>query len=212
MAKLKAPLLSFGASGQIAKTLVYLPWKGLNCVRSYVIPANPKTTGQVTQRGYITAAVEKIHEALAAAANPIGEADVQAYALWANQYASPRTWFNQAIKNWADVKVAVKKPVIFSGGSCTDTDKTDALLDIFLNEETPSDLVAATFFYGTSPTALINSIVGVVVAGVNVSLTDAAGISGLTAGVKYYWQLRADALDPCEGARSGIYHFTATTV
>src|SRR3972149_2455449 len=38
MAKLKAPLLSFGASGKLADTLVYFPWKGLAVVRSYVIP------------------------------------------------------------------------------------------------------------------------------------------------------------------------------
>jgi len=30
MAKLKAPLLSFGASGAIAKAIVYFGWKGLN--------------------------------------------------------------------------------------------------------------------------------------------------------------------------------------
>src|SRR3989304_5419175 len=45
MAKLKAPLLSFGASGKLADTLVYFPWKGLAVVRSYVIPANPNTAG-----------------------------------------------------------------------------------------------------------------------------------------------------------------------
>ena len=60
MAKLKAPLLSFGASGAIAKSLVYFPWKGLNVVREYVIPSNPKSTLQVTQRGYLAAAVAVI--------------------------------------------------------------------------------------------------------------------------------------------------------
>lgn len=151
-----------------------------------------------------------IHSAQAQAAHPIDEADVQAYSLWANQYASPRTWFNQAVKNWVDVAVAGKTSVIFNDGTCSDPDHTDVVLIIYLNEETPSDLAAATFFYGTSPTALINSIAGTVTAGVDVHLVDAAGIAGLTAGVKYYWQLRANAADPCEGARSGIYHFTAT--
>src|SRR3989304_1243517 len=57
MAKLKAPLLSFGASGKLADTLVYFPWKGLAVVRSYVIPANPNSAGQQTQRGIPTGAV-----------------------------------------------------------------------------------------------------------------------------------------------------------
>lgn len=57
MAILKAPLLSFGASGKIADTLVHFTWKGLNVVREHVIPANPRTAAQQTQRGYWGAAV-----------------------------------------------------------------------------------------------------------------------------------------------------------
>jgi len=40
MAKVRGPLFSLGASGQLAKTLVYLSWKGLDTVREYVIPAS----------------------------------------------------------------------------------------------------------------------------------------------------------------------------
>lgn len=50
MSKLTAPLLSFGARGQIGKTLVVGSWKGQSYARSYVIPANPQTTGQQTTR------------------------------------------------------------------------------------------------------------------------------------------------------------------
>lgn len=50
MSSVRAPLLSFGASGQIGKSLVFSKWKGVNSTRSYVIPANPKTTAQMTQR------------------------------------------------------------------------------------------------------------------------------------------------------------------
>lgn len=210
MAKLKAPLMSLGASGAVGETLVFFPWKGLNVVREYVVPANPQTAGQVTQRGYVGDAVAKIHVAQADATDPLGEADKTAYSAWANLFKTPRTWFNQAVKNYVETLVASKVPVIFAKGSCTDPDHTDALLKIFIYEGTGSQLAAATFFYGTSPTALINSIAGVVSAGDYVDLTDASGIAGLTAGVKYYWQLRADAADPCEGARSGIYSFIAT--
>ena len=50
MAKVTAPLLSFGASGQIAQTQVYSKWKGRPYVRRYVIPSNSNTAGQVATR------------------------------------------------------------------------------------------------------------------------------------------------------------------
>lgn len=46
MAKTTAPLLSFGASGQIAKTMVASTWKGRPYMRRHVTPANPNTTAQ----------------------------------------------------------------------------------------------------------------------------------------------------------------------
>lgn len=57
MSKLTAPLLSFSASGQIAKTMVASTWKGIPYMRKYVVPANPKTAAQITQRGYVTSIV-----------------------------------------------------------------------------------------------------------------------------------------------------------
>jgi hypothetical protein len=50
VSKTTAPLLSFGAGGQLAKTSVYASWKGIPYVRRYVIPANPRTTKQVVTR------------------------------------------------------------------------------------------------------------------------------------------------------------------
>ena len=80
MAKVKAPLFGFGASGKLGNALVYFGWKGLNVVREYVIPANPRTTAQVTQRGYLTGAVAKVHAAQARPANALDELDTSAYA------------------------------------------------------------------------------------------------------------------------------------
>lgn len=54
MPKVIAPLLSFGASGQIAQTQVYSTWKGQPYVRRYVIPANPRSTEQTSTRGIFT--------------------------------------------------------------------------------------------------------------------------------------------------------------
>ena len=50
MAKTTAPLLSFGASGAIANTMVYATWRGIPYVRRFVIPENPRTVGQTLTR------------------------------------------------------------------------------------------------------------------------------------------------------------------
>lgn len=50
MAKTTGPLFSMSASGKIGDSMVFFGWKGLNCVRQYVIPANPKSIGQGDQR------------------------------------------------------------------------------------------------------------------------------------------------------------------
>ena len=58
MAIVTAPLLSLGARGQIAKTLVASTWKGLKTMRQYVKPANPQSTAQTVQRNLFSAAVD----------------------------------------------------------------------------------------------------------------------------------------------------------
>lgn len=50
MAIVSAPLLSFTAGGQIAKTQVYATWKGRPYVRRYTTPSNPQSTDQMTTR------------------------------------------------------------------------------------------------------------------------------------------------------------------
>lgn len=50
MAKVTAPLLSFGASGQLAKSLVFATWRGVAYSRRHVVPANPNTADQQETR------------------------------------------------------------------------------------------------------------------------------------------------------------------
>ena len=40
MAKVTGPLFSLSASGQIAKTLVFMKWKGIDDVRKYIVNAD----------------------------------------------------------------------------------------------------------------------------------------------------------------------------
>lgn len=50
MAKVTMPLLSAEARGKIADAIVFFPWKGLNVVRQWLIPANPQSVDQMTAR------------------------------------------------------------------------------------------------------------------------------------------------------------------
>lgn len=210
MAKVNAPLFSFNAAGKIANALVYFGWKGIDVVRSYVVPANPRTTAQTTQRGYLGDVVDKIHAVQAQAVMPLTEDDVTAYAGLGTTRPTPRTWFNEIVKNWLDVKVAGKVPCVHSSGQMIDKSALDARPYLYLNEEVGSTLAAGTFFLGTSRTALIKTKAAAVTAGNSVTLGVGTGYDDLTAGVKYYWQFKADAADGCEGVESGIYTFVAT--
>lgn len=50
MSKVRGPLLSMRAAGQIGSSQVYASWRGVPYVRQYVVPANPRTTGQMGVR------------------------------------------------------------------------------------------------------------------------------------------------------------------
>jgi hypothetical protein len=204
MAKLKAPLLSLGASQQLGKTLVFFPWKGLNVAREYVVPANPRTASQTTQRGYLSDAVEQVHESQASASYPLNEYDTKAYDVVGSNRATPRTWFNEVVKQWVDQKVAALFGAIFRGAIITEGDgQVDLEFSWQKDPDSANNITAGDFYYGTSKTALIHSQVAVIAAGV-ISAT----IAGLTNGTKYYFQFRATAHADFVGARSGIYHGT----
>ncbi len=96
MAKVKAPLFSFEARGKLNDSLVYFPWKGVDAVRSYVIPANPKTASQTTQRGFMTSAVGEWHNATYTAL------DRSAFNRWAGVLAQIMSGFNAMVKKFID--------------------------------------------------------------------------------------------------------------
>jgi len=209
MAKLKAPLFSLGASGQLAKALVYFPWKGLNCVREHVVPSNPKTALQVTQRGYMTAAVAMVHTAQAHATHPMLSLDQVAYAALASAKSKIMTWFNQVCKLWVDVAVDAKTSVIYHGAVFGAKTAAAFEFHLYISEETGSDLAAGKFYFGTSKTNLINSEACDINPGSYVYINVVDLTAFLTVGTKYYVQFRPDSGDPCVGADSGIYNFVA---
>jgi len=201
MAKLKAPLLSLGASGKLGNAIVYFPWKGLHVAREYVVPSNPRTSGQLTQRGYLAQAVESIHGAQAWAAHLLDSTDIMAYALLGSTFKKPRTWFNQAIKVLVDQLVASKHPILYSDGATTPgADQLGVTVT-----QVSAYATAGNFHYGTSKTALIN-----IKAGSLAAQTWSATLTGLTTGVKYYWQFKPTAPAASIGGVSGIYYGVPT--
>ncbi|NVM23699.1 MAG: hypothetical protein HWN68_18215, partial [Desulfobacterales bacterium] len=130
--------------------------------------------------------------------------------LLGSREKTPRTWFNTIVKSWIDCEILSDIPVIYSDGTVTTTTANAIDLIMYLNEKTPSSLVAGKFYFGSSKTALIHSKAATVVAGVSVALSAEDCSAFLTAGKKYFVQFKPDAADPCEGADSGIYTFYAT--
>lgn len=69
MSKVRGPLLSMRAAGQIGTSQVYATWRGVPYVRQYVVPANPRTTAQMQVRSpfrWLQDAYRSIPGALAA--------------------------------------------------------------------------------------------------------------------------------------------------
>ncbi len=201
MAKLKGPLFSLGASQQLGKSLVFFNWKGLDVVREYVIPSNPRSPGQNTQRGYLTTTVAKVHALQGLATNPLTPADIIAYALLASVIQSATTWFNQIVKILVGQLIAGLTDELVTDGTTT---PTAGGLDVSVFD-TDGNMTTGDFWYGSSKTALIYSVSGTLLTG-----EFTASITGLTAGRKYYWQWRPSGPAGAVGANSGIYYGVPT--
>lgn len=201
MAKLTAPLFSFGASGKIADSLVYFPWKGLDAVRQYVIPANPRSADQVTQRGHLTDAVATIHDAMALATDPLNTDDKTAYALLASVHKAAQTWFNEAVRQFVNQRVAGRYGCIYRDGTVTPGSGQLQLVLKWTKDATSSNTITAGKGYiGTSKSAMLTSVDAVIASG-EITCT----FTNLTAGQKYYMTFKSTAHDDFDGTQSGIY-------
>lgn len=203
MAKLKAPLMSLGAQGKLGNALVFFGWKGLDVVREYVIPSNPRTDPQIEQRGYFTEGVEAIHAGEALPADGILAVDKTAYALYGSTEATPRTWFNQILSRWCFAATRTEHREIFCSAVFTDPATTEITLEL-QNLQRP---VETGFMYaGISKTALSKKVAADGVAGVHTGV-----FTGLVKGTKYFFQFRPDkVVDDKYAMRSGIYHHVCT--
>lgn len=193
MAKVKGPLFSIDASGKIADTLVFMKWKGIKDVRQWLKPANPRTEKQQAQRGRLTDAVNEWHVA------GFTDIDTSAWDLYATTLGTPMSGFNAFVREYIYAKLAGKTWTSLynceigtpSGGSITITIKC--------NEDKTAKL-----YYGTSKSVLLSEATGTYDDGTK---TWTFTISGLSAGVKYYFYIKNTA--DGEAARTGIYEFIA---
>jgi len=189
MAKVKGPLFSLEASGKIADSIVYLKWKGITDVRSYVIPANPRTEKQQSQRTKMTEAVDLWHS------TAFNDLDFEAWDLFASIMPTPMSGFNAFIKSYIDAKVAGKNFTPIYTGTISNVTSTGFTFTI------KTDLSADVKLYiGTSKTILGTEVSGTYNTGTK---TWTFTVTGLASGTKYFFEVKST--DPDDKGRTGIY-------
>lgn len=195
MAKTTAPLFGFGASGKLGNALVFSNWKGIDVARRYVIPSNPNTSAQSTQRGYMTDAVDAWHTTGAAA---LEAADKSAW----NRYAGVlgrMSGFNAFCKEWVNESVAGGTPA----GHFYNMDVTAAAHAAFA-ADIDSDVAGtptATLHLGNTKTFFSYTDTAALSSG-NAAFT--AGDTGFAAGTTVYFWVEVGT-PGVDYVRSGLY-------
>lgn len=189
MAKVLAPLFSIKARGQLGKAIVFFPWKSINAVRSYVIPANPNTAGQQAQRAIMTAAVGEWHDATYTAK------DKTAWNKFASTLAGALSGFNAMVRSYigavviGDVWARLKNVLESAPVEAQVTITADMVVD-----------GPYILHWGTSPTFMPESDEqGGETGLVTFTMTE------LVIGVIYYYYID-DAIDVTTG-RTGVYKY-----
>lgn len=201
MAIPKAPLFGFGASGQLGKAIVFGRWKGIDIAREYVVPANPKSSAQTTQRGLFGEGVTKWHALLA----HVGYKAIDGEA-W-NRYAGvlgPLSGFNAFVKTWVNERVAGGTPLgYFVNHQITDTTANSVDMQIALDGGAAQQV---TLRWGNSKTFFPESNTAAMVAGLR---TVAALNTQYPAGTRIYYYFTVGAAG-VDFARSGLYTMLLT--
>jgi len=190
MAIVKGPLMSIDARGAIAKTLVFLGWKGLKDVREYKVPSNPNTAGQQSIRGKMTAAVAAWHNI------GFNLADKTAWDFKASLSKKPLSGFNQMVSEYIAAYVAVHVITVLkviTAGTIISTG--------FHALGTGVGTQAYKVWVGTNPRALLTSFSGSATGGA-IDIT----VTGLSASTVYYFKITCETAS--DDTESGIYKVT----
>lgn len=199
MAKLVAPLFSFSARGQLAKTLVYSGWKGIDDVRSYVVPANPQSADQQQQRSYFTDGVDQWHDV------GLTADDVTAWNRYSSTLPRPQSGFNAFVAAVIGLRMAgislANLAMGFNGGI---TDSGAGQVDMTIEED--GSAADVQFHWGYSPTSLIN-----IANPTEVSNVWTSANVPVNSGVTVYMRAVMLNAGPDDVGYSGIYRFGPTS-
>ena len=132
MAITKASLLSLGASGKVAKTVVASKWKGKKVMRSYAKPANPQTPGQQSQRSVFGDAVFSYRTFLT------DEVIRAAWNVQAKTLKKVMSGYNSAVGAMKDVLGANPSASFASGFAPGGGLHADSILHMPMNDNAPS--------------------------------------------------------------------------
>lgn len=201
MAKLTAPLMSFGASGKLGNSIVFAVWKGVPTARQYIVPSNPQTADQVAQRDTMTSVVSAWRRpALAAAIKSAWNklAAVKTVAMSGfNAFTSnlvkalnglPGVGYVVAVDDSSAGAVTLTVAQVSDGGACTEAGDFGIV-------------------FGDDPANLVNSV-SVALAGS--ALVFDAESAGFGSGDVIYASVRKSAGGTAIYERAGIIEITLT--
>lgn len=189
MAKVRGPLYSMDARGKLGNSLVYMSWKGIQDVRKYVIPANPRSTGQMTQRGYFSDAVELWHTA------GFSVLDNTGWKIFAELKKTALSGFNAFVQIVVKALIAGYTFTPITDVTVSSPTTTGATIEASILSDCTSKI-----FYGPSKTTMLENASMTYDSGeISVTLTDCV------ADTTYYFYIQNTKAG--ESGRTGIYVF-----
>lgn len=119
MAKVKGAFGSFGVSGTVGKVYTFGKWKGVQYAREHVVPANPRTATQTTQRNHFQLGVDTWHStdltsydklaySRAAQLDPKPMSGFNWFMSWFRKYGPTNDWPLLYGINWAADPAGIK--------------------------------------------------------------------------------------------------------
>lgn len=149
MAKVRGAFGGFGTAGQIGKAYVFFIWKGINAIRTWVIPNNPNSGNQQTQRNNFKALVAQWHDGL------FNVLDAAAYERAAGTVKyKPQSGFNRFIGLYRAIFKSGATPSRCHG--LTVSSAAHAAFTAFITTEAHQGAGTDLFQWGTSPTSLFH--------------------------------------------------------
>lgn len=198
MAKLKAPLMSFGAAGKLGDSLTFSKWKGISTVRQKVDPANPKTAAQTAQRDRVTNSVAFWRS---------NDLDAGIHPAWnrsAQRAGRPMSGFNNFSSNAVRAQ-AEDDDASFATNLSTDMDVTiQAYMANIDDLATGDETGDFTMVVGSSPGSMSYSYTAAISSG-TVTFDLSADFSG---GDEIYCQIRKSCGGTCNYDRCGVHNLT----